>query len=218
MDRAYAAAGMAGSPLGVPAGRELAEVEGLGCLCRCPACSVGLCLCVRNSTDTALNAWLGRAEPALQVPPAGRTAAHSRPGVQAVVVSGRDPPGLRHSPHDDGLAPRSVRIVGLTRAATDQMNPVGGCRRVPSRMPSGWRRHPPGPPVGDVFGSARSHVEQVVTWTASRATSPVSRNPNFARTRRDARFQPGDVPTASPSVTLTLRVPIPGGDWRAPPV
>lgn len=42
-------------------GQELADQEGLGCQCRCPACSVGVCLCVRNSTDTALHAWLGLA-------------------------------------------------------------------------------------------------------------------------------------------------------------
>lgn len=37
-------------------GHEL-ESEGLGCRCVCPACSIGACLCVRNSTDTALHAW-----------------------------------------------------------------------------------------------------------------------------------------------------------------
>jgi hypothetical protein len=40
-------------------GQELAEQEGLGCMCQCPACSVGLCLCVRNSTDTVLHALRG---------------------------------------------------------------------------------------------------------------------------------------------------------------
>lgn len=39
-------------------GRELTDREqGLDCRCACPACSIGACLCVRNSTDTVLHAW-----------------------------------------------------------------------------------------------------------------------------------------------------------------
>lgn len=37
-------------------GRELQAAQGLDCRCVCPACSIGACLCVRNSTDTALHA------------------------------------------------------------------------------------------------------------------------------------------------------------------
>lgn len=37
-------------------GRELQDLQGLDCRCVCPACSIGACLCVRNSTDTALHA------------------------------------------------------------------------------------------------------------------------------------------------------------------
>lgn len=38
-------------------GRELQDDRGLNCRCVCPSCSIGACLCVRNSTDTALHAW-----------------------------------------------------------------------------------------------------------------------------------------------------------------
>lgn len=38
-------------------GRELSDAQGLTCRCTCPACSMGACLCVRNSTDTVLHAW-----------------------------------------------------------------------------------------------------------------------------------------------------------------
>lgn len=37
-------------------GRELQDDRGLNCRCVCPSCSIGACLCVRNSTDTALHA------------------------------------------------------------------------------------------------------------------------------------------------------------------
>lgn len=43
-------------------GRELQDAQGLDCRCACPACSIGACLCVRNSTDTALHA-LGAGTP-----------------------------------------------------------------------------------------------------------------------------------------------------------